>query len=144
MISAARARALNGALIVMRFPNDVGCRRRRATHAQQTEFFESRIRPIHLRALLSCHGRRNNPAVCGSIHARASWKDEHGPMSCLANRRRARWCERFRQTGAIKMPPKSKLRRRRLMRLSPDQEGAPWPEVSGAGADTGGKTLGVQ
>src|SRR6516162_7421331 len=78
--------------------------------AGQTEFFESRIRPVFVEHCVSCHGAKKQKAGL-RLDSRTSVLQggENGPAVQPGDAEHSLLLLAVRQTGALKMPPKKKL-----------------------------------
>jgi hypothetical protein len=96
----------------------------------QTEFFESRIRPILAEHCHSCHGPKKQMAGL-RLDSRKTVLEgaDSGPVVDLKNPEASRLLRAVRHSGKIKMPPKGKLAPQAVDALSAwIKMGASWPE----------------
>src|SRR5262245_22982216 len=104
-----------------------------ALTVQQTQFFETKVRPILADHCFPCHGPKKQQAGI-RLDSRGALLigGEHGPIVVPGNPGKSTLVGAVRYTGAIKMPPKGKLPPRVIEDLTVwVAMGAPWPEEDG-------------
>jgi mono/diheme cytochrome c family protein len=107
----------------------------RSLDAKQTEFFESRIRPILAEHCFSCHGPKKQSAEL-RLDSRAALLagNEDGPVIVVGEPEKSRLIHAVRRSGKLKMPPKEALPAQAVADLTAwVKMGAPWPETKVAG-----------
>ncbi len=123
-------RALRGILIGLTFTASAVRGAQTPPTPAQVEFFESRIRPILAEHCWSCHGPKKQSGGL-RLDSRKSILEEsdHGPIVVPGDPERSALVRAIRQTGQIKMPPKSKLPPQAVEALIAwIKMGASWPE----------------
>jgi hypothetical protein len=99
--------------------------------AQESDIFETKVRPILVNRCGACHGDKTQMAGLKLITAEGFFKGaDTGPIVVKGDPARSRIIQAISYTGAIKMPPTGKL--------DPDEidiltkwvaSGAPWPKA---------------
>ncbi|HET9274111.1 MAG TPA: DUF1549 domain-containing protein, partial [Methyloceanibacter sp.] len=106
--------------------------------AEQTQFFEARVRPLLAEHCFTCHGpKRQSGGIRLDSRKEILGESEHGPIVVPSHPDKSALVRAIQHTGAIKMPPKSKLPQRAIDTLTAwIKLGAPWPEKQTADAVT--------
>jgi len=108
--------------------------------AEQTQFFEARVRPLLAEHCWSCHGpKRQSGGIRLDSRKEILGASEHGPIIVPGHPEKSVLGQVIQHTGPIKMPPKSKLPQQAIDTLTAwIKLGAPWPEKQTAQAATNG------
>ncbi len=103
----------------------------------ELDFVEKRIRPLLAERCFECHGPKKQELGLRLDSKAAMLKGgENGPVIVAKNPDASLLIQAVRQTGELKMPPKSKLTARQIADLVEwVKMGAPWPEASQAASD---------
>jgi hypothetical protein len=105
-----------------------------------SEFFEKSVRPILAEKCQKCHGgdkARGGLSLAGRDSVLKG--GDSGPAAVPGKPRESRIIQAVEQRGELKMPPKGRLSRGEIDRLSRWVElGLPWPEAHAAAADGAG------
>jgi hypothetical protein len=102
---------------------------------QETEFFESRVRPVLVEHCLVCHGpqKQRSGLRVDSREALLTGGD-HGPALIPGDPDNSPLVKAVRQNGMLKMPPKKKLPSQAVKGVAAwVKMGAPWPQAKTAG-----------
>jgi hypothetical protein len=110
----------------------VGVARAAVPLAPQAEFFEKRIRPVLAEHCFSCHGADKQRAGLRLDSRSAMLKGgENGPAVKPGDPDASLLLRAVKQTGDLKMPPKSRLTAQAVADLETwIKLGAPWPELT--------------
>jgi len=99
---------------------------------QQAEFFETRVRPILAENCYACHGEKKQEAGLRLDSREAILKgSDGGPVVVSGRPDQSELIEAVKQSGDLKMPPKSKLTAPAIAALESWIEmGVPWPKAA--------------
>src|SRR5262245_24815434 len=95
-----------------------------------TQFFESKVRPILVNHCGACHGQRNRSGGLQRTTRAGAFKGgDNGPVVVPGDVVRSRLIQAVRREGELKMPPKYGLAKSELEALTQwVARGAPWPD----------------
>jgi hypothetical protein len=98
---------------------------------QESDFFESKVRPILVNRCGACHGDKMQMAGLKLITAEGFFKGaDTGPIVVKGDPTHSRIVQAISYTGAIKMPPTGKLNPEEIEILTKwVASGAPWPKA---------------
>ena len=106
---------------------------------QQAEFFEKRVRPVLVENCIDCHGEKKQEAGLRLDSREGILKGaDSGPIVVPGKPAESELIEAIRQTGDLKMPPRSKLAPDEIAALTQWIDmGLPWPQQTiGSGSLT--------
>src|SRR6516165_10699551 len=97
---------------------------------QQAEFFEKRVRPVLVENCIDCHGEKKQEAGLRLDSREGILKGaDSGPIVVPGKPAESELIEAIRQTGDLKMPPRSKLAPDEIAALTQWIDmGLPWPQ----------------
>jgi mono/diheme cytochrome c family protein len=105
--------------------------------AEAVEFFEKKVRPVLAEQCYSCHGPKKQSASL-RLDRKADFLKggDNGPVVVAGGPDKSKLIEAVRQTGDLKMPPKTKLSAEAIDTLALwVKQGAPYPDDAVAVAD---------
>ena len=102
----------------------------KAPTAQETEFFETNVRPVLFEKCFSCHGEKTQQGGLRLDSRAAILKGGgNGPAIVAGDPDKSLLIKAVNYTGALKMPPAGKLKPVEIAALTDwVRMGAPWPE----------------
>ncbi len=111
----------------------------KAPSAQQTDFFESRIRPVLAEHCFRCHGPRKQESGLRLDSRQGLLKgNDAGPVVVAGQPEESPLIVAIRHDSQVKMPPKAKLPAQVIADLTTwVKRGIPWPENSPGPARSG-------